>query len=265
MRACGHRGRAALQALSRSELQVLAKREGIKANLKSELIVNRLLQKYPEGYPRSSAPSPELSVDKGAPLHQTVNAIETSRTQYTPAAGQSNGHVADDGHPGNATTCGEPGIQTTDLPRPELKPEMMIVTKKNLRFIRREMTELVDETGHLQDDLDDLERVLQMNLNDIDAMVRDANELVWMRVGIEVHIANKMKQDRTVWDGTLFMSKSSRRKWMQHVQNNNRVRGGVPFGMSKRTESKSMQHAGTDENEWSGDEDEEYDLYSIQS
>ena len=124
-------------------------------------------------------------------------------------------------HPGQSRLAANHELQPqaiAPLPQQEQMPAASIPTKKALRFVRRELTELVDETTYLLEVLDESDRVLQQNLNKTNTAVRDANELVWMRVGIEMHIASKMKRDRTVWDGTPFMSKRSQKKWKQYIE-----------------------------------------------
>ncbi|KAF8622708.1 hypothetical protein AX15_006799 [Amanita polypyramis BW_CC] len=242
------RSRATLQALSRSELQALAKREGIKANLKSENIIGRLLQKYPEGYPRSLAPSPVE-----APLPQTNTGADVIQPDRSNAEDpltharirQANvkpqdfylgkGSVASiDHHEGLASKedSAMHEFQAGPLSRqPKQTPEFVVPTKKILRFIRRELTGLVNEKGSIMEELYESEQMLQKNLGDIDSMVRDANELVWMRLAVERRIARKMKKDRTIWDGTEFMSKRSQRLWRQYIEDDKQRRkeGHLPF------------------------------------
>lgn len=155
----------------------------------------------------------------------------------TPSVGsnsndENDNRIADVVNPGPsrlATNHASRSQSIASLPLQEQMPATSIPTKKALRFVRRELTELVDEKTYLLEVLDESDRVLQQNLNKINTAVRNANELIWMRVGIEMHIASKMKKDRTVWDGTPFMSKRSQKKWKQYIEDDRRRKTEAVF------------------------------------
>lgn len=145
----------------------------------------------------------------------------------TPSVGSNDENddwIADVVHPGQSKLAANHESRSREIaPVPQQEQiAASIPTKKALRFVRRELTELVDEKTYLLEALDESDRVLQQNLNKTNTAVRDANELIWMRVGIEMHIASKMKKDRTVWDGTPFMSKRSQKKWKQYIEDDRR-------------------------------------------
>ncbi|KAF9012513.1 hypothetical protein BDQ17DRAFT_707822 [Cyathus striatus] len=70
-------GQALLEKLSRSQLQQLAKKEGIKANSKSTIIIQELLRKHPEGIPRDGVPGEST---KSAPM-EIIQRKGKSRTR----------------------------------------------------------------------------------------------------------------------------------------------------------------------------------------
>ncbi|KAK7045534.1 hypothetical protein VNI00_007366 [Paramarasmius palmivorus] len=81
------RDRDALQKLSRSELQVLAHKEGIKANQKSATIIEQLLNKHPRGVPRQATPKLSLKSVLGEGGGSTTqspvnNAREISESDF---------------------------------------------------------------------------------------------------------------------------------------------------------------------------------------
>lgn len=191
---------------------------------------------------------------------------------------ENNDGIADVVHHGQSRLTANHESQSraiAPLPQPEQMPAVSIPTKKALRFVRRELTELVDEKTYLLEALDDSNRVLQQNLNKTDTAVRDANELVWMRVGIEMHIASKMKKDRTVWDGTSFMTKRSQKKWKQYIEDDRRREKEAifpffhaPFGFSAGAKNipyvmlhvTSGNKRGEEDNELLGESDEGQNL-----
>ncbi len=155
---------------------------------------------------------------------------------------ENNVRIADAVHSGLSSNAAKSESQSqARLPPPrEQTPEVRAPTKKDLRFIRRELTDLVDDKTFLLEVLDESDRVLQQNLRKADTAVRDANELVWMRIGVEMHVASKMKKDRTVWDGTPFMCKRSQKKWRQYIEDDKQIEKKAifpffhaPFGFSK--------------------------------
>jgi len=155
---------------------------------------------------------------------------------------ENNVRIADAVHSGLSSNAAKSESQSqARLPPPrEQTPEVRAPTKKDLRFIRRELTDLVDDKTFLLEVLDESDRVLQQNLRKADTAVRDANELVWMRIGVEMHMASKMKKDRTVWDGTPFMCKRSQKKWRQYIEDDKQMEKKAifpffhaPFGFSK--------------------------------
>lgn len=160
-------------------------------------------------------------------------------TSSVDSSSNKENNVADAFHSGLSSNAAKSESQSLPPPR-EQTPEDRAPTKKDLRFIRRELTDLIDEKTFLLEVLDESDRVLKQNLRKADSTVRDANELVWMRIGVEMHIASKMKKDRTVWDGTPFMCKRSQKKWRQYIEDDKRMEKKAifpffhaPFGFSK--------------------------------
>ena len=102
--------------------------------------------------------------------------------------------------------------------------EFRMPAKKDLRFVRRELTELVNEKNKLHDELEESDQVLQGALDEMDSIAWRTEQLAWMRIGLETFINREMKDDRMVWDGTVFMSKQSQKKWKRCLEEDKRRR-----------------------------------------
>ncbi|KAM6502524.1 hypothetical protein JOM56_002501 [Amanita muscaria] len=210
-----------LHVLNRSELQILAKRENIKANMKTELIIQLLKQKNPGKYARRSR-----RIERGKTCQ-----TEEGTSQYLKPQDQRRvveiQEIPQEAHSSAPVPARMSLNNDREVPQSveEEIPSFSMPTKKYLRFVRRELTELVDESSRLHEELEDCDRVLQRALDDIDKITDEAEDIAWKtRVGIEAFICKEMKDDRTVWDGTRFMSKPSQRRWKRWMMEDKRKR-----------------------------------------
>ncbi|KIL68779.1 hypothetical protein M378DRAFT_21714 [Amanita muscaria Koide BX008] len=221
-----------LHVLNRSELQILAKRENIKANMKTELIIQLLKQKNPGKYARRSLEPPEsqrIVTERGKTCQ--IAEVEEGTSQSLKLQDQRRvveiQEIPQEAH-SSAPVPARMSLNNDREVPPSVEeeiPSFSMPTKKYLRFVRRELTELVDESSRLHEELEDCDRVLQRALDDIDKITDEAEDIAWKtRVGIEAFICKEMKDDRTVWDGTRFMSKPSQRRWKRWMMEDKRKR-----------------------------------------
>ncbi|KAI0339902.1 hypothetical protein BDW22DRAFT_1431384 [Trametopsis cervina] len=98
----------ALRTLSRKDLQKLAQREKIRANLKSETIIKMLINKFPQGVPRLIAPAPKRATRMIIPIPCT--SLVEDRTQSPANKTGSNEMVHNESTTEGATSSYTSGV-----------------------------------------------------------------------------------------------------------------------------------------------------------
>jgi predicted RNA-binding protein with EMAP domain len=73
---------------------------------------------------------------------------------------------------------------------------------KDVRFVKRQLTHLVNDGTAIEDEVDEVEVVLGHVMSVANEISGDIREITWIRHKIEFDVLHELKQDRTLWDGT---------------------------------------------------------------
>ncbi|GLB37737.1 hypothetical protein LshimejAT787_0407880 [Lyophyllum shimeji] len=232
--------RTALNKLKRHDLQQVARRERLKANGKSSDIIDGLLAKYPDGVPRRQTSHPR----KGKPQSKISPKIKPEPENVEPAetvTPQLKRQKFDIGSAGASSRL--PRLPSTPLSerfaatwiesvavaigqptpaacssQPELSPPPP-PGYKDVRFVRRELVDLVNNSVTIQAEVTEAEALLKRAALMYNEVSLDFREMACIRRTIEGSFVAKMKEDRTLWDGT-FMMKNDEDKdaWEAYVR-----------------------------------------------
>lgn len=83
-----------------------------------------------------------------------------------------------------------------------------------MRFVKRQLTCLVNDGIAIQDEVEETEMVLGRVMSVANEISGDLREIAWIRHKIESNVLRELKHDRTLWDGTRVMTDpKARKKW----------------------------------------------------
>ncbi|KAF9529698.1 hypothetical protein CPB83DRAFT_882636 [Crepidotus variabilis] len=185
-----------LEALGRHKLQALAKREGVKANLKSQEIIKQLLETVKvEGTPESPVLEPEQ-------LH------EPSESQGT--------HSPDIDRAGPSQQANnQPGVAEEDT---------HTITNRHIRALRRQITQMNDTLVSRQHTLSTVRINLTYAQNMLNKGSREVEEMMWYNLAVEKRVVKRMRQDVHLYDGTAFMKGRHQEEWKDFVWEDEKMR-----------------------------------------
>ncbi|KAF8891784.1 hypothetical protein BD779DRAFT_1513122 [Infundibulicybe gibba] len=217
--------RNVLEQLSRPQIQALAKHEGIKANITTELMIARLLLKHPEGVPnlvtfdatqrepgRGGNATPTKSVTgKKRPRPLDLENKSHRKPKYsrfvTPPfnEGTPEASAADEAPP--------PGPQPPLIPNP---------SEKTIRRVRRGITKLLNAGAAFPKSFEVDEKAF-MRIHDrikadLTMVSVDVSDLVSIHVSVQENLMKSMKSDRTLWDGTSDLPADKQALWRQLIE-----------------------------------------------
>ncbi|RDB25258.1 hypothetical protein Hypma_007598 [Hypsizygus marmoreus] len=239
------RDRTTLAKLGRPELQQLAKRERVKATGKNSEIIDRLLTKYPDGVPRHQTPvvlgdnprkrksvsvkeEPDAVRPSVSTRRQTKKRKVDASTIPPPVA---NDAVAASGAPSarsvrftsdwveatrTATAPVHEPVAPASAPEPPARAPSPPLPPgdKDVRFVRRELTRLIDDGVDLRAEVDDLAALLESTRENVKDSEADLKELSCMRRSLEDMVTRRLKSQRQLWDGTYMMKdKRAKAEW----------------------------------------------------
>ncbi|KAG6841427.1 hypothetical protein C0991_011321 [Blastosporella zonata] len=238
-------------------LQQIAKREGVKANAKKNVMVDLLIKKYPEGvrrHPLSSklknglldddsklssrsskrqrvSPTPDESVRswvKGVLSAQNSPAHSSAGQAPSPGAlpllSQPSGRAVISALPSPPGGCPlSPGpLRGLSLPR-DRSPPPNVYCFKGARRARRDLVNLANGSAVLHADLDETEALLKYATKTYDQAAQQVNGFVCMRRAMQT-LHGTMKRDRTVLDGTGQMHLMDVDRWRAYAAEEDRLR-----------------------------------------
>jgi hypothetical protein len=83
-----------------------------------------------------------------------------------------------------------------------------------VRFVKRQLTGLVNDGITIRDEVDEAEMVLGRVMSVANEISGDIREIAWIRHKIEFDVLRELKHDRTLWDGTRVMADpKAKKKW----------------------------------------------------
>lgn len=83
-----------------------------------------------------------------------------------------------------------------------------------MRFVKRQLTCLVNDGIAIRDEVEETEMVLGRVMSVANEISGDLREIAWIRHKIESNVLRELKHDRTLWDGTRVMTDpKARKKW----------------------------------------------------
>lgn len=90
---------------------------------------------------------------------------------------------------------------------------------KDVRFVKRQLTSLVNDGIAIRDEVDKTEKVLGHMMFIANDISGDIRELSWVRSKIEGDVLRTLKSDRTLWDGTRVMTDlKARKNWERFLK-----------------------------------------------
>ncbi|KAG6850845.1 hypothetical protein H0H93_007463 [Arthromyces matolae] len=213
--------RSDLLELKYQSLQQIAKREGIKANAKKDVIVDLLISKYPEGVPKNRAPAlkrtrplKKESEERSRPIKRQRTSLETNEavqnwiqniSSAPPSPVHNNAHRA----------------SPTPDPGPPSPPHVYCF--KGARRIRRGLAKLANGSATLHVEMKETEALLRHAEKINEKTAKELNKLTCNRRAMQVLTAN-IKRDSTILDGTYLMKSSQRDAWKTYAKEQDRLR-----------------------------------------
>ncbi|KAG6857192.1 hypothetical protein H0H87_008257 [Tephrocybe sp. NHM501043] len=201
--------RSDLRELKYQALQQLAKREGIKANRKKDVIVDLLLQKYPEGVRRSAF----LFFDSTKRQRVVVNRDTNGSVRNWVQELRSRQH----------SLAPSPMHAPSPEPTPLRSPLPHVYCFKGARRARRDIVHLVNDSAAIHQDLSETEALLRHATKTYDRATRKLEGFACMRRSLQT-MYGTMKRDRTVLDGTGEMNILEVDSWTEYANKLDRLR-----------------------------------------
>ncbi|ESK97319.1 hypothetical protein Moror_17750 [Moniliophthora roreri MCA 2997] len=255
----------ALQQLSRSELQFLAHKEGIKANQKSVVIIQQLLEKHPKGVPRQATPKPSAALVKSLlsgkvgpsnvgreePDTSTSNVVGSSSSRLVvdsivrvPTVPPTIATVPTSASPArpkrqlgksqathqhrtradieqwqttNARAAGAdtgPSVMNpsakrarvsanvTEIPTQPAKKQKIGPGPKDVRYVLCQLSKNINYLPHYERTLRNMTSVLGEAKEICDNLEKEIDAMCMFRWLVEEDVVRKMKQDKSLVDGT---------------------------------------------------------------
>ena len=85
---------------------------------------------------------------------------------------------------------------------------------KDVRFVKRQLTCLVNDGMPIRDEVEETEMILGHVMSVVNEISGDIREISWIRHKIEFDVLRELKYDRSLWDGTRVMADPrARKKW----------------------------------------------------
>jgi hypothetical protein len=111
----------------------------------------------------------------------------------------------------------EPGTRTSNHPTTSASRPP---GNKDVRFVKRQLTSLVDDGIAVREEVEETELVLGRVMLVANEISGDVREISWIRHKVESHVLRELKYDRTLWDGTCVMADpKARKKWEGFLKN----------------------------------------------
>ncbi|KAG6920194.1 hypothetical protein DXG01_004963 [Tephrocybe rancida] len=241
--------RTDLLQLKYQALQRLAKREGIKANSRKDVLVDLLSRKYPDGIRRHS-PSPQKTKKELSSPDLSPRPLKRQRTSPSPDANQSvrswvQGVISAPASP--TPSPGYPGpfripspipsparipnpifspahlLGTIPGPHPDhTSPPPNVYSLKGARRVRRDLTELANESAVIHVDLRETEALLDHATNICKEVAHEVKGILARQRAMQT-LYGMMKNDRTILDGTNLMDSPDREAWRAHAMEEDRL------------------------------------------
>ncbi|KIM40294.1 hypothetical protein M413DRAFT_176325 [Hebeloma cylindrosporum] len=232
--------RDTLEQLTRTQIQQIAKTQGVKANGKTAAIINELLSRQSPrrlGTPETDIIHveedgiahkliPEVEVIKEEPVAVSPSRLEQGPVQMTVNTPGNNPLTSSNRrctpYPPRRRSSYTTGSSSDSGPsRPPTPPHVPFQTnEQHVRIARRQLKRWNDERVALEDELAEHSNALQYALQELKEGQTEIHERGWRRAIIEKNIVARMKEVRPYWDGTPFMKKPEQEKWKAFVAEN---------------------------------------------
>ncbi|KAG6861118.1 hypothetical protein C0995_003847 [Termitomyces sp. Mi166 len=216
--------RSDLLELKYQALQQIAKREGIRANLKKGNIADLLIAKYPDGV-QQYQPSPR----------KNSRQEETPKGQRSPSKRQKIGPSLETNESVQSWVQDVVPIQPSPAQSPVLPTSLgrlsapcspgppHVYCFKGARRVRRELVELVNDTSMMHAEMDETEALLKYATQIYDEAALEAHDFSCLRRGAHI-VYGSMKKDSTILDGTYLMDSPHREAWKAYATEQDRLK-----------------------------------------
>ncbi|KAG6813511.1 hypothetical protein H0H92_010215 [Tricholoma furcatifolium] len=239
--------RTDLLELKYQALQQIAKREGVKANGKKNVIADLLIQKFPDGVPRYQSSSRAEGVNR---KRKSEKQIFSERQRGSPSPEVSDPLKAwveevHSAHQSPVVNPLSPAIMPSHSRNPSPAPVPSptfphVYCLKGARRIRRELVNLTRETADCHADLQESEDLLQHAIRTTDEMSKEVRGLVCMNHSMQ-YMYGAMKRDRTIWDGTYLLDSPHQQAWKAYVNEEVRLEDQALEDLNERLYEKQVQ------------------------
>ncbi|KAH7927460.1 hypothetical protein BV22DRAFT_1006914 [Leucogyrophana mollusca] len=236
-----------LRKLTRAQIQAIAKAKLVRAVGKTEEIIRRLIKKHPGGIPEdlNGTRDPSGPARGPRPTHASPGGrggsvapvTEEPEDDTLPEEGEQSSDaplndalaVKQDGGPADADSyvpvpihgLPEPDLVDDDddatsyisYPRVEAGPD-----ERDVRLVLRQFTTLVNDMPEIEKLMREAQALTDKASAIINVVEPKLREACTTRQFLEDNYLAQLKAKRERWDGTAFMERTHRRRWITHLK-----------------------------------------------